>query len=415
MLLHLADPRRIEFTMLGRQIVGVFALVCIGFAGCDRLLRLANGGSEKVPATEQECHQFADDLQAAVDANDQARTSKLIGLAEPYKTAVSDFDGAPEYRKGLLKSCEETAAKHPFVPLLLAKVRNGGQLKLLRVHTVDGRPRALFRTIRANGIVGYLDFVPARFPDGHVGIEDVYVPASTELFSQSVRRIALAIAAEEGGGPAGHPQTSDRTWTTHLPKWDAVLDAMHAEKWGDAIMIYKALPEKMRINRTVMLHYVQAALHDSDAEYIRAIEAFHRQFPDDPAVKVHAVDYYRMTRQHVPAVEAIEDAERTIGGDPCLRALRAEELARGWKFQEARATAEKAVEEEPTLKWAYLSRIRVSLMETNHADTLTWLIKMAEATGHGPGDLRRDPDFDVFVRSPQFREWLDWTASHRKQ
>jgi hypothetical protein len=397
------------------QVVWAVAVVGVAVTGCDRLTRLASGGPDsKVPATESECTQFAADLQAAVDANDQVRTSKLIGLAEPYKTAVNDFDGTPEYRKGLTKSCEEKAAKHPFVPLLLAKVRNGGQLKLLRVHTVDGRPRALFRTIRANGIVGYLDFVPARFPDGHVGIEDVYVPASTELFSQSVRRIALAIAAEEGGGPPGHPQSSDRTWATHLPTWNAMLAAMHAEKWGNAITTYKSLPAKMRTNRTVMLHYVQAALHDSDAEYIRAIEAFHGQFPDDPAVKVHNVDYFRMTRQHVAAVEAIEYAEKTIGGDPCLKALRAVELAKGWKFAEARATAEKAVEEEPTLKWAYISRIRMSLLESNHPDTLKWLQKMVGATGHTPGELRRDPDFNVFVRSPQYREWLAWTATHKK-
>ena len=401
--------------MRGRQTFGVIAVVLVASSGCDRLLRLANGGPDStVPASEQECVQFAADLQAAVDANDQARTSKLIGLAEPYKTAVADFDGPPEYRKGLLKSCDEHAAKHPFVPLLLAKVRNGGQFKLLRVHTVDGRPRALFRTIRANGIVGYLDFIPARFPDGHVGIEDVYVPAAAELFSQSVRRINLEFAAEDGHGPPGHPSSTDRTWTTHEDKWTAMIQAMHAEKWGEAIAIYKALPEKMRANRTVFLHAVQAALHDSDAEYIRAIEAFHRQFPDDPAVKVHNVDYFRMTRQHAAAVEAIEYVERTIGGDPSLRALRGEELARGWRFAEARATAEKAIEEEPTLKWAYLSRIRVSLLETNHAETLTWLKKMAEATGHRPGDLRRDPDFDVFVRSPQFREWLAWTATHNR-
>lgn len=401
--------------MRGRHIAGVITSLCVMSAGCDRLLRLGPGGSDsKAPATEQECVQFAADLQAAVDANDKARTSKLIGLAEPYKMAVIDFDGTPEYRKGLTKSCDERAAKHPFVPMLLAKVRNGGQLKLLRVHEVDGRPRALFRTIRANGIVGYLDFVPARFPDGHVGIEDVYVPASTELFSQSLRRIALAIAAEEGGGPPGHPRTSDRTWTTHLPKWNAMLAAMNAEKWASAIAAYKSLPEKMRTNRTVMLHYVQAALHDSDAEYIRAIEAFHGQFPDDPAVKVHNVDYFRMTRQHVPAVDAIEYAEKTVGGDPCLKALRAVELAKGWRFPEARAAAERAIEEEPTLKWAYISRVRVSLLETNHADTLKWLQKMVGATGHTPGDLRRDPDFDVFVRSPQYREWLAWTATQTK-
>jgi hypothetical protein len=56
----------------------------------------------------------------------------------------------------------------------------------------------------------------------------------------------------------------------------------------------------------------------------------------------------------------------------------------------------------------------VSLSETNHADTLMWMIKMAEATGQGPGDMRRDPECDVFLRTPQYREWLDWAAMHKR-
>ena len=190
-----------------------------------------------------------------------------------------------------------------------------------------------------------------------------------------------------------------------------MLQAMRAEKWEEAITVYKSMPEKMRTNRSVFLHYVQAALIGSDAEYIRAVEGFRRQFPDDPTVKVHNVNYFRLTRQHQAAVEALQHLERVLGGDPCLRAMRAEEMARGWRFQEARTAAERAVEDEPTLKWAYLSRIVVSLLETNHPDTLTWLKKMAEETGYVPGDLRRDRDFDVFVRSPQYREWLTWTAA----
>jgi len=391
---------------------------CALAGGCAKLLNTIQPGAESaspVPATEQECLQFAADLQKAVDDGDQARTSELIGLTETYKAAVADFDGTPEYRNGLLKACEKKAAAHPFVPMLLAKVRNGGQLKLLRVHTVDGRPRALFRTLRADGVVGYLDFLPVRFPDGRLGIEDVYVPASTELFSQSLRRINLAFAAEEGHGPPGHPATTDRTWTNNEGKWTAMLQAMHAEKWEEAIKVYKSMPEKMRTNRTVFLHVVQAALLWSDAEYIRAVEAFRRDFPDDPAVKVHNVTYYRMTRQHTAAVEAIQHAELVLGGDPCLRAMRAEEMARGWRFQEARVAAEKAIEEEPTLKWAYLSRIVVSLLEANHPDTLAWMKKMSEATGYEISDLRKDRDFDVFVASSQYREWLTWTATHKKQ
>jgi hypothetical protein len=160
------------------------------------------------------------------------------------------------------------------------------------------------------------------------------------------------------------------------------------------------------------LQYVQAALHCTDAEYLQALDGFRRQFPGDPALIVQAIDHFRLTHQYEGAVRAAAVFEQSIGGDPCLKALRGLLLAKGWRFVEARAAATQAIEEEPTLKLAYFARIHISLAEANHPDTLEWLKKLVEATGHKVRNLQTDSDYAVFVRSPQYREWLSWTANH---
>jgi hypothetical protein len=385
--------------------------------GCARLMSLGQSGDSEGhrPVTEEECLQFADDLRKAVAANDLKRTSDLIGLAEPFKIAVADFEGSPEYHAKLRKSCDDAAAAHSFVPLLLAEVRKGGEFKLLRVHPVDGRPRALFRVIRDDGAVGYLDFIPAKFGDGKVRVEDVYVPIGAELVSESMRRIVVALAAETNEGPPGHPNKStDQTWTKNMPKLEAMHQAIITEKYSDAVAAYRSMPEVMQNNRSIFLQYVTAAQNMNDGEYLIALDRFRRQFPGDPALIYQAVDYLRLMRQYEGAVRAIAAVEQLIGGDPCLRGMRAMAMAKAWRHKDARLVAEKAVEEEPTLKWAYLSRIRVSLAETNHPDTLIWLKKLVENTGFTVGDLRKDLDYVVFVDSPQYMEWLRWMAARKK-
>src|SRR5687768_14110088 len=151
----------------------VILVACAASGGCGKLLDQV-GASPERPANEDECREFGTELEAAVAAGDKAKTTELIALAALFYKSVSDFEGPPEYHARLRKKAEEDARNDPMVPLLLEGVRRGGQLKLLRVHTVDGRPRALVRYIGVRGTVEYLDFLPVRRPDGRVVAEDIH-------------------------------------------------------------------------------------------------------------------------------------------------------------------------------------------------------------------------------------------------
>jgi tetratricopeptide (TPR) repeat protein len=400
-----------------RVLPAVLVFGCVTSVGCLKWasqLGVGAGGEPERPATEDECRAFGAELEAAAAAGDEAKTAELFNLAGLFYKSVSDFEGPPEFHAQLRKRTADDARIDPMVPLLLEGVRRGGQLKLLRVHTVDGRPRALVRYIGPRGGVDYMDFLPVRRPDGRVVAEDFYSASNGELQTQSLRRIRLKVAAELKQGPPGHPPSAAKLWAPHVPKLNAMFQASRARKYSQAVGIYRSLPEEMRADKSVSLYYLWAAEAVSDTEFLLALEWFRRQFPGDPALAFQDVDYYCLTRNFDDALRSIDRAEKAIGGDPYLNALRAKLLVKAWRHPEARVAADKAIAEEPGLTHGYWGRIDVALAETHHADTLKWLQKLVENTGQAVGDLRKDPDFVVFVRSPEYQEWLKWYAGRKK-
>jgi tetratricopeptide (TPR) repeat protein len=390
----------------------VFA-ICVGSLGCQKFLEHIGAADER-PATEDECQAFGAELEAAVAADDKAKTAELFNLAGIFYKSKSDFEGPPEYHAQLRKHAEEDANNDPCVPLLLEGVRRGGQFKLLRVHTVDGRARALMRRIGPNGTVDYLDFVPIRRANGRVVAEDIFSASNGELATETNRRVQLKVAAEQNHGPPGYPPSTAKLWVPYVPRINEMLKAKSERKYAEAIQIYRTLPAEIRAEKSIYIRYLWAAEAVSSNEFLIALDGFRRQFPGDPALAFQDVDYYRLNRNFEEALRSIDKAEKAIGGDPYLNALRAKILVKAWRHKEARTFADKAIEQEPTLTHGYWGRIAVSLAETHHADTLALLTKLVENTGQSIGDLRNDPDFVVFVRTPEYAEWVKWYAGRKK-
>jgi tetratricopeptide (TPR) repeat protein len=380
--------------------------------GCLKSLDPSGGGER--PATEDECRAFGAELEAAVAANDKAKTAELFDLASLFYKCVSDFEGPPEYHAQLRRQAEADARNDPTVTILLEGVRRGGQVKLLRVHTVDGRPRALVRYIGPRGGVEYMDFLPIRRANGRIVSEDLYSASNGELASESLRRPQLKVAAEQEKGPPGHARSSARLWVPNVPKINAMYKASIERKYTQAVGIYRSLPNEIRADKSIYLRYLWDAEAVSDTEFLAALDGFRRQFPSDPALTFQNIDYYCLTRNFEEALQSIDKAETAIGGDPYLNALRAKLLVKAWRHKDARAVADKAIDQEPGLTHGYWGRIAVAVAETHHADTLGWLKKLVENTGQSVGDLRIDPQFVVFIRSSEYRDWMSWYASRKK-
>jgi tetratricopeptide (TPR) repeat protein len=205
----------------------------------------------------------------------------------------------------------------------------------------------------------------------------------------------------------------DRLYLAHAKKVKELNRAFHARKWQEVITAHKGLPAGLQDYKPLVLKSARARVLVGGADGTAALETCRKRFPGDPAVDMLALDYHYARRDYAAAVRALDVLQDWCGEDALLDAGRAFVLAQAGQLKAARAAAERAVAADPELKLGYVTGILVAVAEQDHAETLAWLKRAVEATGHDFGDLRQLPAYAEFIESPEFRKWLAWRATRR--
>ena len=365
------------------------------------------------PATEDECKEYASKLEQAVGMKNRASVEQMISLEDLALRCLSDLSMTGSQRQSIVQGVKSGIRKNALVTQILTDVEQGGSFKLLRVHEVDGRARAMFRLIGTETGVKYHDFLLTRSPEGRISVEDIYIFTSGEMLTQTLRRILLPTVAELNRGSVEKLRGADQMFLNNMPKFQAMAEAIRSENKSEAIKIYKALPEEFRTQKVIVLLYVTAS-HGDDAEYAVALESYRKLFPADAAVDFLSIDYFLLKKEYGEALRCIDHSDKAVGGDPYMNVLRANIFLEAKRFKESRAASEKAIEQEPTLADAYWTRITLALKEKNHAETLAWLKKLTEKTSEEVADLTTVAEYADFAKSPQHAEWLKWYAAKKK-
>ena len=362
------------------------------------------------PLTDDDARAFGEELAAAITTGDQAAADRLFRLADIVDRSVSNLDLSAAEKRGVVRGA--TAQVGQLSQRLIDEVKEGGPYKFLRAHRVDGRPRALVRSVGPAGGVNYHDFTLVRYPDGKVGAEDMYIYLSGEMISQTFRRVVLPILAEQKRGIAARLSGAERVFTTHAMTLVEINKDIAAGRHREAMEKYRALPREVQTNKVYQLVAVQAAQGASDDEYLAVLEQFREHYPDDPTTELVMVDYYVLKKKTAEAVRAIDRLDKAVGGDPHLWGLKAAVLTEAGRYPEARELAGQAIDREPGLVIGYRVRVAVALKEKNHADTLAWLKKgvLAKAIEADPAVIREDADYAAFVKSAEFAAFEEWVA-----
>ena len=99
--------------------------------------------------------------------------------------------------------------------------------------------------------------------------------------------------------------------------------------------------------------------------------------------------------------------DKFIGGDPYLHVLRANCHFLNDEPAKAREFIQKALAAEPTLIDAYWMVVHFALTDQDHDETLRLLNEIDEKFELVFEDLTQVPEYAEFVKSPQYREWME--------
>jgi tetratricopeptide (TPR) repeat protein len=367
------------------------------------------------PLTGDDYREFGAKLERAVAEGDKTEVDRLVRVLDLVERSAGDLQLTPSERKGL--SAGASRSTQQFSQQFIDAAKAGGSYSVVRVRTVNDRPRILLRLIPADGGVDYHEYSLARYPDGRVATEDIYIYSMGESLTETFRRVLLGLLPAGNRGALDRLSGGEKLMARHIGDLTTMTAQVRGGQHREGLATFRRLPAELQKHKVFQLIAVHAAQGSGDeAEYLAEMERFRRDHPNDPAADLLSIDYHLLKKQYDEALNGIDRLDKAVGGDPFLDALRASGLMELRRYEEARAAAERAVEALPKMLQGYMVRAAIAAEEKDHADTLVWLRKLVEVAEQDPdpADLTADEGFAEFVKSPQFAEFKKWVAARKK-
>lgn len=366
------------------------------------------------PPTEEECRQFAADLESAVKTGDTAKISALLRMDDLLLRSFGDLDSSADFQRQLRQRIQAVPTGENFFNTLIGVVKQGGSYKFRTYHQRGAKPHVLFRMHQEEQGVNYHDIALVRHSDNRVAMEDMYVLLTGEMLSQTIKRPMLALLPAINPDLVSRLTGRDRDYLDNLKGVQGIAVANRAGRPDDAIAAYRKLPESLRKEKTILFFYLSAAKMKGDSEYAAALEAFQTYHRNDASLDMVLLDHFILKKEYDTALKSVDRLGPATHNDSYLFVIRSNVLAAAGRQKEAAVAAEKAAEMEAELNSAYESRISIALQEKNHDDTFRWLCQYVEKCGVEIDDLTKLPDYADFVKSPKYGEWTKWYQEHKK-
>ncbi len=409
----------------GSALLGLSACIGFGVIGCrgksNNAVTVADGISGQntsqnvggasaavsgATVSDADAQQFTDKMSRAMRSNDVTGMSNLIDVDALAKASVADLNIPNLDMAGFTQGMRQSLATPTGLPAQLAQsIANGGSVDLLRFVEVDHQKRARMRLVHPNnGGVNYIDFILGRDGAGQVVAQDMYIFYSGELLSQTVRRLAVQMAAQGNQSLLERLKGTESEFVKHIGDVEGITTALAAKNGGEAARLFDALPDSLKQNKTLKLMHIQIAELQGDTQYTQAIADFRAAFPNDPASDLISIDYYLLKKQYDKSLEAVNKLDSSLGGDPYLNVIRAYLYITEDKMPQAQDAAEKAAQQMPDNKDANTVVLLTALINKRYEPVPAALNALKKA-GEAIPDVATNEKYAGFRSSPQYKEW----------
>jgi hypothetical protein len=284
------------------------------------------------------------------------------------------------------------------------------QAVCLRIRTVDGEPRPLYRLITPQGSVSFIECIVStrkggpgrRLVDLHLFAAGRHASAyMAETLLPAPESLAVLNSLQA-------PTPMDVVFTR--PERARYVELIQSRKASEAERWFKQHQDLLSKDRSAMLLRLQwTSLATFDGAY-DALKDFERAFPGDPVLVFNRFAGLRASRRYEEALKAVDVMEREIEGDPYFDLLRATLHSDAGRIAEALECARRCTESDPSLTEAWYLRIELSFRKQNWEET-TQLLEAADRSVDI--DLQRLAALQGYTAFSATGDFLSWAAKRR--
>ncbi|HYO60237.1 hypothetical protein [Archangium sp.] len=281
------------------------------------------------------------------------------------------------------------------------------RVRLLRVWMQGRTHRALFRILSPSGL-NYFDFELGRNARNEVVIVDIYPYMAGELFSESLRRVYLMAAAEEGQCSLEGLSRRERGLLGSMPRLRRIERLMESESYREVVEELDRLPPAVLGEKSFQLLRLKALAHLDEAEYLSGLLAFEKAFPGDAALDLYSLDNPLLRGDATAMMQAIDRLDRRVE-DPYLQYLRGLVKLEQEDLTGAKRFFQKTIHEEPALFEPYVELLGLAIQESDHAGA----VRLLEALERDAGvdvlqvSVEEAPGAGGFLESEEYKAWRE--------
>lgn len=359
-------------------------------------------GGEEI--TSGEYYEAALRIEAAAESRDEEAFANFFDMRAIADSALRGIDFSAKTRSDFIRGFTAQS----IGVRIMAEMKDQGSYRFLRLRRRRGQYYALFRIVTPGAGMNYHELHLVKQPTGEIRVVDFYVAVTGEMLSQTVRRAALPLAAQENRNVLQKLLKVENEYTKNLP---AVLEMQQSIAQGNpqrTLTLYRTLPASMQEDKIFLLMRYRAASDLQDeAEQTATFNDCQRLFPGDPCLDLLQVDVLLAAGKIDDMLACIDRIDRSVGGDTYLDALRAGGLSQANRWDEAEAFARRAAKDPQAIIDAHWIFIGIKLARQDHPGTLQCLLEVERRYGIEFQDLMNFPEYAHFVQSPEYQQWLE--------
>jgi hypothetical protein len=380
--------------------------------GKDARQLAAKAQSGRNQLSEEECRQFAKSFTDAINTGNVTAFNALIDWESIFNTALTNMTMTDQQREGVLRELRNaTNSELGLGAQLIKQVKNGAHFDYLRPRQNAGRQVLLYRLIIAeSGGVTYFEFAVMPGANAKVRVSDIYQYSTAEFLTATFRRMLLPAVANLSRSFFDKLLKSEQDLVRDLPKVPEIVTLINQGKYQECLTALKALGPDTQKDKSILIIRMRAAQGVGEKEYAAVLDDLRRLFPNDACMVLMEIDYYTLKKDFPKVFESVDRLDKSVGGDPYLNVLRAGLSELRGDLPGAETFAKRAIEQEPTMLQPYLYLVGNSIKQEKYDVTLDTLKKQDQAFHLTYTDFSKVPQYAGFVKSPQYKEWLQYIA-----
>ncbi len=190
-----------------------------------------------------------------------------------------------------------------------------------------------------------------------------------------------------------------------------ILKATRDRNFDRYDQIVEAMDDRLKNQRVVVMLGLDAArVARKRRSQRKALEKVAELFPDDPLLTLALLDFYLPEKRYQDAYDSLARLQKHLRVDDALLNARLSSILLVMdRVDDAHELAMKSVTQEPNLELGWWSVFRARVTAEDYAAAIEGLEILEDNFGHslGPDALAKDPMFQKFMLSPEYRVWFE--------